>query len=200
MQARRIGLLGGSFNPAHAAHRRVSLEALRRLALDEVWWLVSPQNPLKPVHGMAHLPARLRQARRVARHPRIRVTALEERTGTRYAVDTVGWLKRHQPSRRFVWLMGADNLAQFHRWRRWRELARLVPIAVFARPHYVGAGYIAPAMGWLRRFRRRGSRARYWADWELPAIVILHIPLDPTSATSIRELRPDWAAASGTRA
>jgi nicotinate-nucleotide adenylyltransferase len=178
----------------------VSVEALRRLALDEVWWLVSPQNPLKPIHGMAPLAVRVRQAKRVARHPRIRVTDVEVRLGTTVTADTIAGLRRLYPQLRFIWLMGADNLAQLHRWHRWRELARMVPIAVFARPHYVGGGYIAPAMGWLRRRRRRASAARHWADWEPPAIVILHIRLDPTSATSIRERSPGWAAEPGERA
>ena len=142
----RIGLLGGSFNPAHGAHRRISVGALERLGLDELWWLVSPQNPLKATAGMAPLAARVASAKAAARHPRIRVLALAE---DRYTVDTVAALRRAHPDKRFIWLMGADNLAQFDRWRDWRRLARTVPIAVFARPGYSLHGLGAPAMAWL---------------------------------------------------
>ena len=190
----RIGLLGGSFNPAHGGHLHVSREALRRLGLDAVWWLVSPGNPLKHSDAMAPLPARLASASRVAaRDRRVRATAIETLLQTRYTVDTVAALRRCYPATRFVWLMGADNLMQFHRWRRWRELARAVPIAVFARPNYGGGGRIAPAMGWLRRFGHPSERAREWAEWRLPAIVVLPIRLDPTSATAIRARDPRWA-------
>jgi nicotinate-nucleotide adenylyltransferase len=189
----RVGLLGGSFNPAHDGHRHVSLEVMRRLGLDEVWWLVSPQNPLKSEAGMAPLAARLASARAVARHPRIKPTAIEAELGTRYAVDTVAALQRRWPHVRFVWVMGADNLLQFHRWKRWRQLARAVPIAVVARPHYIGDSPFAPAMAWLRRFRHGPARAKQWTRWRLPAIVILPIRLSSLSATAIRARSPDWA-------
>lgn len=192
-RATRIGLLGGSFNPAHEGHRHISLEALRRLQLDEVWWLVSPQNPLKPVADMASLDARLASARLVARHPRIRPLALEARLGTTYTIDTVAKLQRRWPHKRFVWVMGADNLAQFHRWRSWRRLAASVPIAVMARPHYIGDSLFAPAMAWLRRFRRDAADAKNWTRWKLPAIVFLNIRLSPQSATAIRARDPRWA-------
>ena len=188
-----IGLLGGSFNPAHAAHRHISLEAMRQLGLDEIWWLVSPQNPLKSADGMAGLADRLASARAAARHPRIRVTAIEAELGTIFAVDTVAALGARFPQHRFIWLIGADNLAQLHRWRRWRDLARQVPIAVVPRPHYIGHSQFAPAMGWFRRFRRNSANGRQWTRWELPAIVILSIRLSPLSATSIRTRDPDWA-------
>lgn len=187
-----VGLLGGSFNPAHGAHRRLSLAALERLGLDEVWWLVSPQNPLKPQAGMAPLDARLQSAARVARHPRIRVTAIEQQLGTRRTVDTLRALRQRFPQVRFVWLMGSDNLAQFHRWMAWREIATLVPIVVFARPHYAGASQFAPAMGWLRRFRHRSTAG--WRNWPLPGIALVDYGLDPRSATAIRRARPGWAA------
>ena len=188
-----IGLLGGSFNPAHAGHRHVSVEALRRLGLDELWWLVSPQNPLKGADGMAPLAARLASAAVVARHPRIRPTAIESRLGTRFAVDTVAALQQRFPQHRFIWIMGADNLLQFHRWKDWRNLARMVPIAVVARPHYIGPSFFAPAMAWLRRFRRRSGTAAQWTTWRLPAIVIMPIRLDSLSATAIRSRDPRWA-------
>ena len=191
---KRIGILGGSFNPAHAAHRRISVAAMAQLGLDEVWWLVSPQNPLKAVSGMAPLAARVASAQAAARHPRIRASALEAELGTRYAVDTVAALRRRYPSHRFIWLMGADILGEFHRWHRWRDFARALPIAVFARPGYSGNGLGAPAMAWLRRWRRSSGRARDWTRWTCPAIVMLDIKLDSRSATAIRAREPNWAA------
>ncbi len=186
-----MGLLGGSFNPAHSGHRRMSLEAMRRLKLDEVWWMVSPQNPLKPVAGMASLRARLASARAMARHPRIRVTAIEQELGTQMTVDSIAALKARYPQVRFIWLMGADNLLQFHRWAAWREISRNVPIVVMARPHYAGRSQFAPAMGWLRRFRRNNPAG--WRTWHLPAITMVNLGLDPQSATAIRQNDPGWA-------
>ena len=190
---KRIGLLGGSFNPAHAAHRHISLEAMRLLGLDEVWWLVSPQNPLKPAAGMAPLAARLRSAKAMARHPRIKPMAIEAELGSRFAVDTVAALQRRSPKVAFIWLMGSDIVAEFHRRRRWRSLAQSVPIAVLARPHYVGTGLVSPAMAWLRRWRRLPVQAREWTRWPLPAIVFLEIRRTPLSATAIRAADPDWS-------
>ena len=172
----------------------MSIAALDKLALDEVWWLVSPQNPLKAREGMAPLAARLASATAATRHPRLRALALEEEFGTRYAVDTARMLQRQFPAHRFVWLMGADNLAELHRWHRWRDLARALPIAVFARPGYSDEGLGAPAMAWLRKWRRLSARARDWTRWTLPAIVLLGIRLDGRSATAIRARDPDWAA------
>jgi len=186
------GLLGGSFNPAHRGHRRVSAAALAALGLDEIWWLVSPGNPLKAAGGMAPLSARLASARRVARGAPIRATAIERAMGTVYTADTVARLVRRFPKRRFIWLMGADNLAQFHRWRDWRKIAALVPIAVVTRPGYDGAALKAPAWGWLRRFVRPAAMARNWTMWRPPALVLLSLPPDPTSATAIRAANPDW--------
>lgn len=193
----RIGLLGGSFNPAHRGHRHISLEVMRRLGLDEIWWLVSPQNPLKPADGMAPLAARLASARKLARRAPIRAKAIEAELGTSYTVDTLRELSRHYPQHRFVWIMGADNLLQFNRWKRWRDIAAQVPIVVVARPHYIKGARLAPAMAWLRRYQRREANAKHWERWELPAIVILKIPLDPTSATAIRARDPGWARRTG---
>lgn len=187
------GLLGGSFNPGHRGHRRISIEAAEALGLDEIWWLVSPGNPLKGEEGMAPLPARFASARRAARGLPIRVTAIERDLGTRYTIDTIRALRRRFPGRRFVWLMGSDNLAQFHRWREWRKIAALVPIAVVARPGYDGAAHRAPGMGWLRGFVRPASQARHWTKWKPPALVLLKLPPDPTSATGIRLADPHWA-------
>jgi nicotinate-nucleotide adenylyltransferase len=188
----RTGLLGGSFNPAHRGHRRVSAAAIRALGLDEMWWLVSPGNPLKPAKGMAPLPARLASARRLARGLPIRATAIEAELGTRYTVDTLAALLPLYPGRRFIWLMGEDNLAQFHLWRHWRKIAGTVPIAVVSRPGYDGAAHAARAMGWLRRFVQPADQARNWTEWRTPALVFLRLPLDPTSATGIRAADPNW--------
>lgn len=189
---RRTGLLGGSFNPGHRGHRRISVHATRALGLDETWWLVSPGNPLKKDAGMAPLPARFASARRAARGLPIRVTAIEAELGTRFTVDTLRRLRRRFPRRRFVWLMGADNLAQFHRWRDWRRIARTVAIAVIDRPGYYGEALKAPAMGWLRRFVRPAAKAKEWTRWRLPALVLLRLPPDPSSATAVRAVDPHW--------
>ncbi len=189
---KRVGLLGGSFNPAHAGHRHISLEAMRRLRLDEVWWLVSPQNPLKPARGMASIGARLASATAAARHPRIKAMTIEIDLGTRFAVDTVAALRRRQPDVRFIWLMGADILPELHRWRRWRAFARTVPIAVLARPRYEGPALAAPAMAWLRRWRRPEAQAGDWTRWTLPAIIFLNLRQTALSATAIRAADPDW--------
>ncbi len=186
------GLLGGSFNPAHGGHRRITEHAASALGLDEIWWLVSPGNPLKEESGMAPLPARFASARRAARRLPVRVTAIEAELGTRYTVDTLRALKRRFPRRRFVWLMGADNLAQFHRWRDWRKIAALVPIAVIGRPGYDGQALKAPAIGWLRRFVRPAAKARHWTRWRLPALVLLELPPDPRSASAVRAADPQW--------
>lgn len=189
---RRIGLLGGSFNPAHRGHRRMSLAAMTVLGLDEVWWLVSPGNPLKSAAGMAPFTARLASARAVARRSPIRVNDIEARLGTRYTVDTIEQLLRRYPDDRFVWLMGADTVPQFHQWKDWRGLARKLPIAVLSRPGYDADARAARAMGWLRWFVHPAAMARRWTTWSVPAICLLRLPPDPTSATRLRALRPDW--------
>ena len=188
------GLLGGSFNPAHGGHRRVTLFAIEALGLDEAWWLVSPGNPLKPKAGMAPLPARVKSAQRASRNAPIRVTAIEQKLGTRYTVDTLRALKRRYPKRRFVWLMGADNLAQFHRWKNWRGIAREMPIAVIARPGYDAAALASPAMVWLRRFRLPAPGLRNRREWSAPALIELRFDPDPRPATDIRRADPLWAS------
>ncbi len=188
----RTGLLGGSFNPAHGGHRHISLFAIRALGLDDLWWLVSPGNPLKPVEGMAPLSARMASARAAARRAPIRPTAIESRLGTRYTADTLRKLVRRYPNRRFIWLMGADNLAQFHRWQDWRGIARSVTIAVIARPGYDGAARASRAMGWLRRFVRPAAKAKDWTTWSPPALVLLRFRPDSGSATRLRAKAPGW--------
>lgn len=188
----RIGLLGGSFNPAHAGHRHISLTAMEQLQLDAVWWLVSPLNPLKSADGMAALETRLARANDVARHPRITVTALEEELGTRFAVDTVAMLKARFAQHRFIWLAGSDILAELHRWRQWRQFLRALPLAVVPRPGVSLIG--APALLWPGWSRVPASR---WTEARLPAIIKLHSRLRPESATAIRSADPGWAKHQG---
>lgn len=183
---RRIGLLGGSFNPAHDGHRHVAQVALT--FLDEVWLLVSPQNPLKPVAGMAPLAERLAEARTVmAGDPRIRVTALEQSLGTRFTIDTLIGLKTRFPRVRFVWLMGADNLVQVARWARWERIFETVPVAILARSPYCQRALAAKAARRLAGFRVK--QARGLADRTPPAWIFLHTRLHPASATAIRARR-----------
>ena len=190
---KRIGLLGGSFNPAHGGHRQLSLAAMKALRLDEVWWLVSPGNPLKGgASDMASFAARFASARLAASHSRIRVSEFENRVGTRYTVDTVRRLLRCCPQYRFIWLMGADALPDFHKWRNWRGLAALLPIAVLPRPGYGAAARAARAMGWLAGFVRPARQARQWTEWSPPAILFLRLPTSPQSATALRALAPNW--------
>lgn len=188
----RIGLLGGSFNPAHGGHRAISLFAAEALALDEVWWLVSPGNPLKSRSGMAPLPTRLAHARFVARRAPIRPTAIERQLHTRYTVDTLRAIRARYPHHRFIWLMGADNLAQFAQWKDWRDIARQMPIAVIARPGYDEAAHGSEAMAWLRRFVRPARQSADWTDWRPPALVLLRFRPDPRSATLLRQADPLW--------
>jgi nicotinate-nucleotide adenylyltransferase len=189
----RIGLLGGSFNPAHRGHRRISLAAMRVLGLDEVWWLVSPGNPLKEgAQDMAPFEARFATAKAMARRSPIRVSDFEKREGSRYTIDTVRRIKRRCHRDQFIWLLGSDTLPNFHEWRDWRGLAREVPIAVIRRPGYDQAAHAARAMGWLRRFVRPSSQASHWTEWSAPAILLLRLPPDPTSASAIRVHNPNW--------
>ena len=189
----RIGLLGGSFNPAHRGHRHISLAAMRALGLQEVWWLVSPGNPLKEgAKDMAPFEARFASAQMAAKHAPIRVSDFECRVGTRYTVDTVRELKRRHPQHQFIWLLGSDTLPDFHKWRDWRGLARETPIAVIPRRGYDSTAHAARAMGWLGRFVHPSSQERQWTDWSAPAIIFLRLPPDPTSATAIRAHDPNW--------
>ena len=182
---RRVGLLGGSFNPAHGGHRRFSVEALKQLGLDEVWWLVAPQNPLKSKTDTAPLPVRMARARAVAAHPRLRVSDLEARMGTRYTVETLPRLQARFPDIAFVWLMGADNLATLHRWHRWQAIVTTMPIAVFAREPYI----YAALMG---RAARRFEDARIYADFDRladatpPAWCFLRLRTHPAASSDIR--------------
>lgn len=189
----RTGLLGGSFNPAHGGHRRITRFAMDALGLDEAWWLVSPGNPLKAKKGMAPLPARLKSAQAQARGLPITATAIERELGTRYTADTLQALVRRYPKREFVWLMGSDNLAQFHLWRKWRTIARTMPIAVIARPGYNSAALASPAMAWLKRYQVSKTSLFNGGNGSAPALVLLRFDPDSRSATAIRRADPDWA-------
>jgi len=170
----------------------MSLAAMDALGLDEVWWLVSPGNPLKTAAGMAPFEARLASARRMARRSRIVVSKFEAEAGTRFTLDTLALIRRRWPRHQFIWMMGEDTLPQFHRWKEWRKLASLLPIAVLSRPGYGDTARAARAMGWLRHFARPSTMARRWAKWSAPAIVFLRLFPDSTSATSLRALDPHW--------
>jgi nicotinate-nucleotide adenylyltransferase len=183
---RTVGVLGGSFNPAHEGHRHASLEALKHLNLDAVWWLVSPQNPLKPVKGMATLEKRLAAARATARHPGIFVTAIERDLKTRYTADTLAKLLAHFPRTRFVWLMGTDNLHQIHLWKRWQDIFATVPVCVIDREVAGGRLRSCPALERYRPSLLEQSKAKTLAKRPLPAWTILHAPLNGESATRLR--------------
>ncbi|MDF2689874.1 MAG: nicotinic acid mononucleotide adenylyltransferase [Microvirga sp.] len=185
----RIGLYGGSFNPAHAGHRHVSQMALKRLGLDRVWWIVTPGNPLKDTGELATTAMRVEEARQLADHPRIDVTAFEEEIGARYTVDTLAYLKRRYPNVRFVWIMGADNLASFHRWRGWRRIARMMPIAIVDRPGWTLKAARSRSATALSEARIDEADALALPGLKPPAWVFLHGPRSHLSSTLLRRLR-----------
>jgi nicotinate-nucleotide adenylyltransferase len=188
----RIGLLGGSFNPPHAAHRAISLFAIKRLKLDRVWWLVTPGNPLKNPGALQDLDARAEAARNMANDPRIDVSCLESVIGTRYTVDTIDYLRRRASGLRLVWIMGADNLAQFHRWQNWRRIASEVPIAVVDRPPQSFRALAAPAAQALARYRLPENQAGRLADQRAPAWVFLTGMKLNLSSTGLRNPDGSW--------
>lgn len=186
----KIGLLGGSFDPAHAGHAHITREALKLFGLDRVWWLVSPGNPLK-TEGPAPMAQRMDRARQVMTHPRVCVTDIERRLGTRHTAQTVAALQRNYPGVRFIWLMGADNLAQFDQWQEWHDIMARVPVGVLARP---GQQISARASRAARIYRaaRLGARASHLlARAETPAWCFVNVPMVDLSSTVIR-LRGDW--------
>jgi nicotinate-nucleotide adenylyltransferase len=187
-----IGLLGGSFNPPHATHRAISLFALKRLQLDRVWWLVTPGNPLKE-HGSLHaLGERVAAARAVAADPRIEVTCLEAVIGTRYTVDTIAFLRRRCVGAHLVWVMGADNLAQFHRWKDWQRIAAELPLAVVDRPSASFRALASPAALSLARYRVPEREANTLARRETPAWVFLNGMKSAVSSTGLRRADGSW--------
>jgi nicotinate-nucleotide adenylyltransferase len=190
----RIGLLGGSFNPPHAAHRAISQFAIKRLQLDRVWWLVTPGNPLKAAGALPDLDARAGAARKMANDPRIDVSCLESVIGTRYTVDTILYLRRRCAGLRFVWIMGADNLAQFHHWKNWRRIASEVPLAVIDRPPQSFRALAAPASLALARYRIPESEAGRLAERRAPAWVFLTGMKSSLSSTGLRNPDGSWNA------
>ena len=184
-----IGLLGGSFNPPHDAHRRLSLLALKRLRLDRIWWLVTPGNPLKNARELAPLAQRTAAARALAAHPRIAVTDIEACIGTRYSIDTLRFLRRRCPGVRFVWLIGADSQRDFHRWRAWRRIFHLVPIAVVDRGGASLDALASPAAQAFGRVRVPEAEARLLADRPPPAWIFIHGLKSPLSSTALRRQR-----------
>ncbi len=188
MAGQRIGILGGSFDPPHDGHLQITCTAIARLGLDRVWWLVSPGNPLKS-HGPAPMPERIAQARALARDPRIVVTDIEARMGTRMTADTLAGLRASYPGVDFVWLMGSDNLLQFDRWDRWQQIAGCMPFAVLARPGTRLAARNARAAQILRPHRLPEGAARMLPGSSAPAWVFLNLPMSPLSSSSIRAIR-----------
>ena len=184
----RVGLLGGSFNPPHEGHALITRLALNRLALDRVWWLVTPGNPLKSPTGLAALKARMDAARRLDVGPRVIVSDIEAQIGSRFTYDTLLWLKRRAPGVHFVWIMGADNLRQFHLWRRWRLIAELMPIAVVDRPGSTLKAILSPAGAALARFRVPERDATRFAAMKPPALLFLHGPRSKLSSTALRRV------------
>ncbi|HVX81210.1 MAG TPA: nicotinate-nucleotide adenylyltransferase [Devosiaceae bacterium] len=182
----RIGLFGGSFNPPHEGHRLVALQALKRLNLDAVWLLVSPGNPLKDHSDLAPLAERVEAARRVVRHPRVHVTGFEAARGFTYTYEALRFLRQTHPGVRFVWIMGADNLSQFHQWERWREIARLMPMAVYVRPGSTRLAPVSPAAVALAPYRVDERDAPLLAAMRPPAWVYLHGLMSSLSSSRIR--------------
>jgi len=190
LAGQRIGVMGGSFNPAHDGHLVVARTALKRLRLDRLWWLVTPGNPLKEHGGLAPLEDRMAASRALARHPAMKITAFEAELGTPYTAATLAFLKRRHPAVHFVWVMGADNLAGFHRWQHWRDIANQFPIAVVDRP-----GWRLPALSSIgaqafARTRVPESRAAALSTMPPPAWTFLTTRLSPLSSTQLRTQKP----------
>ncbi|HLW92152.1 MAG TPA: nicotinate-nucleotide adenylyltransferase [Roseiarcus sp.] len=191
----RIGLLGGTFNPPHEGHLLISLFALKRLRLDQVWWVATPGNPLKENNGLPSLADRLAAARVVAVDPRLKVTGFEGEIGARFTADTIDYLKARAGAAHFVWIMGADNLRQFHLWRRWRRMAAAVPIAVIDRPGSTLRAPNSPAASYLAKFRVPETGAAKFAYRRAPAFIFLHGPRSMLSSSAIRRVQPAATAA-----
>ena len=180
-----IGLLGGSFDPAHAGHAHITREALKRFGLDRAWWLVSPGNPLKS-RGPAPLDARIAQARLVMDHPRVDVTGIEARLGTRYTAQTLLALQKLYPAQRFVWLMGADNLAQFHLWQDWRSIVQAVPMGILARPGQQISARLSRAAALYAPYRIADCNSQMLARARAPAWCFVNVPMMDVSSSAIR--------------
>jgi nicotinate-nucleotide adenylyltransferase len=184
-QGQTIGLLGGSFDPAHAGHVHITREALKRFGLDHVWWLISPGNPLK-ARGPAPLADRMARAKAVMLHPRVTVTDIEARLGTQATADTLAALQAIYPGVRFVWLMGADNLAQLHLWQDWRAIMQSVPVGVLARPGERISARMSKAAQIYRQFRIDGTASHTLARAAAPAWCFVNMPMVDLSSSAIR--------------
>lgn len=185
----RVGLFGGSFNPAHEGHRLVAVECLKRLALDAVWLLASPGNPLKENNNLAPLDDRVAATRTLMRHPDVKVTGFEAEHGFHYTHDTLTFLRERCVGVKFVWIMGADNMAQFDQWERWRDIAELMPIAVYARPGSLHRATTSKAATALKIYRIPEIEAETLADRDPPAWVYLRGVMSAQSSTAIRARR-----------
>jgi nicotinate-nucleotide adenylyltransferase len=193
----RIGLYGGTFNPAHAGHRHVSLLAMKRLNLDRLWWVVTPGNPLKERGGLAPACERAEAAQARARHPRIDVTCFEEEIGAAFTVETLAYVAARCETVRFVWIMGADSLASFDRWRGWRRIARLMPFAVVDRPGWTLRAARSRAALALAPYRIDESDAPLLAGLDPPAWTFLHGPRSFLSSSELRKLQRTFSLAGG---
>jgi nicotinate-nucleotide adenylyltransferase len=183
----RVGLMGGTFNPPHEGHAVCAMTALRRLALDQLWWMVTPGNPLKSGDGLPSLAMRMAASRKLVSDPRIKVTGFEASLGSAYTYETVRFLTRRLPAVRFVWIMGADNLATFHRWQHWRGIAKLVPMAIVDRPGWRHKALASPAAGRMAKFRVPEAQAARLPFMDAPAWTFLSTRLSEASSTAIRD-------------
>jgi len=187
-----VGLLGGSFDPAHEGHVHITRTAMKRFGLDRVWWLVSPANPLKK-RGPAPLADRMARARQLMRHPRVTVSDIESRLGTRYTAETIAALQARYPAVRFVWLMGADNLAQLHRWQDWQWIMQNVPVGVLARPNDRISARLSKAAFVYRGAMLQGSASQALARGDAPRWCFVNMPMSDASSTAIRS-KGGWNA------
>jgi nicotinate-nucleotide adenylyltransferase len=189
--------MGGTFNPPHDGHRIAAEAAMKRLRLDQLWWLVTPGNPLKARNGLPELEGRVDLIQAYAHGPKMKITGFERELGTRFTAGTLSFLEQRYPAVRFVWIMGADNLASFHRWQHWRRIAQIMPIAVVDRPGWRHAGLSSPAAQALRRYRLSESEAASLADRHPPAWMLLTIRLSGLSSTALRIAEPRPAGQNG---
>ncbi len=197
LPGQRIGVMGGTFNPPHDGHRIAAEAAMKRLRLDQVWWLITPGNPLKSHNGLPPLEGRMNLVHTFAHGPRMKITGFERELGTRYTAGTLSFLKLRHPAVRFVWIMGADNLASFHRWQHWRRISEMMPIAVVDRPGWRHAGLSSPAAQALKRYRLPESEAASLADRKPPAWMLLTIRLSGLSSTALRIAAPRSVGQNG---
>jgi len=192
-RGQRIGLLGGSFDPAHTGHAHITREALRRFGLDAVWWLVTPGNPLK-AHGPAPLAQRMAQARQVMRHPRVKICDIERHLQARFTADTLRHMQRLYPGVHFLWLMGADNLAQLHRWQNWQDIVQRVPLGVLARPGQQISGQVSKAAQVYSHARLSGNAAKLLARRGAPGWCFVNVPMRDISSSDLRA-KTGWGTA-----